>query len=310
MAIEVQDMSVFLAVVREGSFGRAATTLLVSQPSVSERIVRLERLVGVRLFDRTNRGAALTAAGRRLLPYAQRTVALVQEAATAARSAEQPPEIRVTVHSTFSHRAIPLVLDALAGLPRVLKFRDAHSDEIVAMLLDGVTDIGFVLPATPARGLRYLALPADPVICVCAPTHALAAKRAVRLDALADHFVALNVWGTDAEKFVEELERAGVPEWHRRECSDANTAIRLARGIDHVAFVTASAAADDLASGTLIRLNVQPAPRWTVPLAIAYHERNRADPAITALRAAARQISKAPTRAPRPGTSTTSRLTR
>jgi DNA-binding transcriptional LysR family regulator len=303
MAIEVQDMRAFLAVVREGSFGRAATTLLVSQPSVSERIVRLERLVGVRLFDRTNRGATLTAAGRRFLPYAQRTVALVQEAATAARSDEQPPEFRITVHSTFSHRAIPLVLEALAGLPRALKFRDAHSDEIVAMLLDGVTDIGFVLPATAARGLRYLSLPTDPVICVCAPTHALAAKRTVRLEALADHYVALNVWGTHAEGFVDQLERAGLPEWHRRECSDANTAIRLARGNDHIAFVTASAAAEDLTSGTLLRLNVQPAPRWTVPLAIAYPERYHTDPAITAIRAVARQTGKPPTRSSRPARS-------
>jgi len=68
MMIEVQDMSVFLAVVREGSFGRAATTLLLSQPSVSERGARLEQIVGARLFDRNNRGAILTPAGQRLLP--------------------------------------------------------------------------------------------------------------------------------------------------------------------------------------------------------------------------------------------------
>lgn len=288
MTIEVQDMSVFLAVVREGSFGRAATTLLVSQPSVSERIVRLERIVGARLFDRNNRGAVPTPAGRRLLPYAQRTVMLVEEAAQAARSEEQPPELRVAVHSTFSHRAVPLVLDALADLPRALKFRDAHSDEIVAMLLDGVTDVGFVLPATPARGLRYVALHTDPVIGVCNPAHAFASKRKVPLEQLADQYLALNVWGTDALKFVDQLERAGVPEWRRRECSDANTAIRLARGHDHVAFVTASAAAEDLTAGTLTRVAIHPAPRWTVPLAIAYHERTHPDPAITAIRAAAR----------------------
>src|SRR6476646_999245 len=104
MAIEVQDMAVFLAVVRERSFGRAATTMFVSQPSVSDRVLRLERTVGMELFTRTNRGATLTSAGRRFLPYAQRTVALVDEAADAARSDDQPAELRVTVHSTFSHR--------------------------------------------------------------------------------------------------------------------------------------------------------------------------------------------------------------
>jgi DNA-binding transcriptional LysR family regulator len=288
MMIEVQDMNVFLAVVREGSFGRAATTLLVSQPSVSERIVRLERIVGARLFDRGNRGATLTAAGQRLVPYAQRTVTLVREAVDAARSDEQPPQLRVAVHSTFSHRAIPLVLDALHDLPRVVKLRDAHSDEIVAMLLDGVTDVGFVLPATPARGLRYAALPTDPVVCVCHPKNPLASKRTVPLEALADQFLALNVWGDEALKFVERLERAGVPAWRRRECSDATTVIRLARAHDHVGFVTASAAADDLTAQTLTKLRIHPSPRWTVPLDIAYHDRNHTDPAIAAIRAVAR----------------------
>ena len=292
MTIEVQDMSVFLAVVREGSFGRAATALFVSQPSVSDRVVRLERIVGTRLFHRNNRGATLTAAGQRFLPYAQRTVALVEEATAAARAEDQPPELRVTVHSTFSHRAIPLVLDALAGIPRALRFRDAHSDEIVAMLLDGVTDVGFVLPAAPVRGIRFIALPADAVIGVCAPTHALASRTPVVIDALAEQLIALNVWGTDAVKFVERLERAGAPPWRRRECSDANSAIRLARSHDHVAFVTNSAAADDLAAGTLVRLDVRPAPRWTVPLAFAFHERNRREPAIAAIGAHVRAAGR------------------
>ena len=290
MAIEAQDMGAFLAVVREGSFGRAATVLLVSQPSVSERMARLERAVGARLFDRGSRGTTLTAAGERLVPYAQRTLALLEEAGDAVRAVDRPARLRVTVHSTFSHRAVPFVLSALADVPRALKFRDAHSDEIVTMLLDGVTDVGFVLPSTPARGLRYIALPADPVICVCAPTNALARRRSVRLDALADAQLALNVWGTEAHKFVEQLERVGMPEWRRRECSDANTAIQLARHPDHVGMVTASAAADDLAAGALVRVPLQPSPRWTVPLAVAYHQRNRTDPAIVAIRAATRRL--------------------
>jgi len=124
---------------------------------------------------------------------------------------------------------------------------------------------------------------------VCNPAHALASKRKVPLGELADQYLALNVWGTDAMKFVDQLERAGVPEWRRRECSDATTAIRLARGHDHVAFVTTSAAAEDLTAGTLTRVAIQPIPRWTVPLAIAYQERNHTDAAITAIRAAARR---------------------
>ena len=116
MAIEAQDMSVFLTVVREGSFGRAASALLLSQPSVSERIVGLERDLGARLFDRGSRGTTLTPAGERLLPYAHRTLALLEEAAGAVGAVDQPARLRVAVHSTFSHRAVPFVLTAALAI--------------------------------------------------------------------------------------------------------------------------------------------------------------------------------------------------
>jgi len=290
MAIEGQDMAVFLAVVREGSFGRAAASLLISQPAVSERVVRLERMVGGRLFTRGNRGTTLTPAGERFLPYAQRAVDLLAEAANAVRSVDEPPRLRVAVHSTFSHRAIPIVVAALSELPRSIKFRDAHSDEIVAMLLDGVVDVGFVLPAAPPRSLRLVPLPDDPVVCVCSPGHPLGSRASVTLGMLASTYLALNPWGSDAAKFQAELQRSGVPEWRLRECSDANTAIRLARQYHHVALITESSAVDELASGTLIRLKLHPMPRWTVPLALAYRETDRDDPAIDAIRDVAQRL--------------------
>src|ERR1700733_9137696 len=126
-------------------------------------------------------------------------------------------------------------------------------------------------------------LPGDPVICVCGPAHPLGSRVSVPLGMLASTYLALNPWGRDAAEFQAELQRSGVPEWRWRECSDANTAIRLARHHDHVALITESSADDELASGALIRLKLRPMPRWAVPLALAYREVDRNDPAITAI---------------------------
>jgi DNA-binding transcriptional LysR family regulator len=77
---------------------------------------------------------------------ADRIVGLMEEAVDAVQGTDQPPPFRVGVHSTFAYRAVPLVLSALANPTRGVRVRDAHSDEIIAMLLDGVLDAGFVLP--------------------------------------------------------------------------------------------------------------------------------------------------------------------
>lgn len=284
-------MAAFLAVVREGSFGRAAASLMVSQPTVSERMARLERSVGTRLFTRSPRGVTLTASGERLVPYAERTARLLTEAAEAVRLDDQSPPVRIAVHVTFAHRAVPLVLSALGQRHRNIKVRDAHSDDIVTMLLDGVVDLGFVLPGAPPAGLRFVRLPADPVVAVCAPSHPLARRRSVPLHALAEHRIALNRWGSGAERFVAQLASAGVRDDHLTECSDAITAVRLARLHSHVALATRSIIDDDLAEGRVTRVALRPAPRWSVPLAFAYRTRDHTAPTITAVHDAVRAIA-------------------
>nr|WP_242482008.1 LysR family transcriptional regulator [Paracraurococcus ruber] len=74
------DLETFAAVARHGDITRAAGALNTVQSNVTARLQVLERELGARLFERHSRGVVLTAAGQRLLPYAGRIRALVDEA--------------------------------------------------------------------------------------------------------------------------------------------------------------------------------------------------------------------------------------
>ena len=71
------DLRVFEAVARFGGMNRAAAELNTVQSNVTARIKNLEEKVGTPLFHRRGRGVELTAAGRRLLPYASRVADLI-----------------------------------------------------------------------------------------------------------------------------------------------------------------------------------------------------------------------------------------
>jgi DNA-binding transcriptional LysR family regulator len=285
MTIQTEDIAFFLAVVRNGSFGRAASSLLVSQPAVSERIARLEREAGTALFSRSSRGATLTPAGEAFLPYAERTFDLLDDAVTTVQALDEAPRLRISVHTTFAHRVVPLVLDALGTLRRSIKVRDAHSDTIVAALLDGECDIGFVVPGARPGPLRFIALPPDPMVAVVAPQHPLSGRVRSFAD-LVGHRVAFTRFGTGSEEFVERLRRAGVAEWSWTECSDSVTALHLAARHRHVALVTQSLADVNTRSGSVELLGLRPLPRWTMPLAFACRRRDEGDPAIAGVRTA------------------------
>lgn len=70
MALDLQHLIAFNAIVATGSLGRAASTLNVTQPALSRTIRKLEEQVGAPLFERHSKGMQLTDVGRALLPHA------------------------------------------------------------------------------------------------------------------------------------------------------------------------------------------------------------------------------------------------
>jgi molybdate transport repressor ModE-like protein len=78
--MDINELRIFKAVAEEGSVSRAAERLNCVQSNVSARIRQLEEGLKVTLFHRKSRGVALTTAGRVLLDYAERILALVSEA--------------------------------------------------------------------------------------------------------------------------------------------------------------------------------------------------------------------------------------
>src|SRR5580704_11943360 len=70
-AMDVRRLAIFLEVVDQGGFTRAADVLDVSQPSVSQAVRELETDLGTPLFHRFARSVALTSAGEALVPSAR-----------------------------------------------------------------------------------------------------------------------------------------------------------------------------------------------------------------------------------------------
>lgn len=82
-SLEPIALRCFMATVRAGSIGKAATLLGRTQPAVSQQLRRLEQAAGTPLLQRTSQGVALTPAGEAFRPYAERLLALAAEAQAA-----------------------------------------------------------------------------------------------------------------------------------------------------------------------------------------------------------------------------------
>jgi len=128
------DLSALAAIVKHGTFARAAAHLRVSPSALSQTIRGLEERLGVRLLDRTTRSVAPTDAGVRLLARVQPAMAEIEAAVSAATSARGRVAGRLRLN-----------LPRMAGwliAPVLGRFHDAHPDILVDLTLeDAVIDI-------------------------------------------------------------------------------------------------------------------------------------------------------------------------
>ena len=70
----LQQLNDVIAIAETGSFNRAADRLYIAQPSLTSAIKELEKELGVILFNRSGKGATLTAEGVNFLPYARSVI--------------------------------------------------------------------------------------------------------------------------------------------------------------------------------------------------------------------------------------------
>lgn len=171
MNIELRPLRYFVAVAEEMHFGRAALRLHMTQPPLSQTIQALEVQLGTALFTRTKRSVELTAAGRALLPEAQRLLlqaealpGLVQRAATG-----ESGRLVLAFVSSGDYSVLPAALrEFRAAYPSVhIDLLEATSDLQLDYLAAGSIDLGILIPPLPDKlkaELDYLTVLVEPLV--------------------------------------------------------------------------------------------------------------------------------------------------
>ncbi|MFE6778559.1 LysR substrate-binding domain-containing protein [Streptomyces sp. NPDC057702] len=256
----LRHLRYFRTVADERHFGRAAERLRLAQPSLSQRIQRLERELGVRLFDRGSRGVSLTPAGRlvraeadALLAAADRlesVVARVRDGAAGTLRAAVPPDL-----------GGPTVAALLTGYQdrspgAALDLRELTTAQQVRELAAGTLEAGVVRHPCPAEGLNFGPLLHQPLGVLLRADDPLAAGPPVELADLTGRDLVLFPRATAPALYDETLTRAA-----RHGCTPA--AVHEARGGDFAQALVLSGAAVALLPGSAAG---QPGALWR-PLA-------------------------------------------
>jgi DNA-binding transcriptional LysR family regulator len=189
--MEIRWMRAFLAVAEVSNYGRAAESLRIAQPAVSQQIQQLERHLGVKLFDRGTRPIRLTAAGEQFLEpcrAALKAVAWAEQSASAGNPAQEG-RVRVGFSGAYGQSKLPLFARTVRKrYPKLELVLDGArpSGLILDDIYSGKLDLGFVSAALSHPEIRTRVISIEPLGALLHADHRLAKRSEISLSELRD----------------------------------------------------------------------------------------------------------------------------
>ena len=204
--MDLRQLTALTAVAEGGSISAAARSLHTVQSNISTHLARLERELGVTLFDRT--GGFLTEEGQAVLRRARRVQAELDglDADVAALRDEVTGKVRLGCIGTSARWLVPLVLEAVTAThPKVhVIVVDATTNSLVPRLLADELDLAVVNLPVAHPELSTEPLFEEDRLLIAPDGHPLAQRTRLTLADLADHELLLEPSGT---AFRDELDR-------------------------------------------------------------------------------------------------------
>ncbi|HGW3285645.1 TPA: LysR substrate-binding domain-containing protein [Raoultella ornithinolytica] len=261
--IRLRHLHTFVAVAQQGTLGRAAETLNLSQPALSKTLNELEQLTGTRLFERGRLGAQLTLVGEQFLTHAVKVLDALNTAGQALNRKEglNNDVVRIGALPTAALGILPTVIGQFHKQQKdiTLQVATMNNTMLLASLKSGEIDIGIGRMSDPElmSGLNYELLFLESLKLVVRPGHPLL-QETVTLSRVMEWPVVVSPKGTIPRQNAETLlqsQGCKIPAGCIETLS-ASLSRQLTVDYDYIWFVPSGAVKDDLRRGLLTALPV------------------------------------------------------
>jgi DNA-binding transcriptional LysR family regulator len=213
--MNIEHLYTFQEVVRLGSFSEVAKKLSISQPAVSFQIQKLEQELGIRLIDRSQRAIVPTAAGKRLLRFAE-TVEAEREGLQ--HDLEQlreaiSGELRLAASTIPGEYLLPPLLAKFKKRHPAVQIRVDVSDSVTVIdrIRDNTYEVGFCGLAPEGQDLASFRVASDEIVLIVPAGHPFAGRGEVTTDELEGELFIFREATSGTQRSLEDLlARAGL----------------------------------------------------------------------------------------------------
>ncbi len=250
--LSLDQLTCFVALAETGSFHGAAASLNCSQPTVSQRLRRLEDGLQAVLVHRGRTGCDLSAAGRRFLPLARSILSIAQQADDVVSNRC----VRLAACSNIGIYTLPPLISAFSKTLENEERCDlwlGPNPDVYDRLMNAQADVGVMEWWQPTEGFEARTFAEDPLVLIAPPGHVLAVRKRITRNDLLQVPLLGGERGTGTGRLLRKvLGRQAdklVPGSSLGSTEAVKRAVRSGLG---VSVVLASSVRDEVASGVLV----------------------------------------------------------
>lgn len=248
--MELRQLKYFVKVAETLNFSLAARELFITQSTLSQQILNLERELSQQLFLRNSHEVILTEAGETLLPMARESIYAVDNCVLRLQELKnlQIGELNIGVTFSFSSIMAETMVDFLKKYPNV-KLNVSYSS--MAALIDQLKhhELDFVLAFKPNEADEHVnsqPLFATHLAAIVNENHPLATRESVTLSELRRYNCALPAVGLQARNAFEQVVAADNGRFRvKAEINNVNLLFKLVRSTNYVTILAESTVIDE-----------------------------------------------------------------
>lgn len=230
--MQLHQLEYVLAVSKYHSFTRAAEEIKVSQSSLSQQIITLEKELGITLFKRTTRSVSLTSAGQDFVTHAMRIMSEVSATHQCIQEyvSVDKGHLTVGIIPIVGYYSIPKLLAAFnKDFPGItLSLIEYQDDELLEMLNSSKLDAAIVQHVILDSPFQYFPLYTDKMVFLASRKNPLAFRKSVELSELKDEkFIITPLASGHHHDFKKACLSAGFEPKILMTCSSVETMLGL-----------------------------------------------------------------------------------
>jgi DNA-binding transcriptional LysR family regulator len=171
--MDFKQIEAFISVAKQKSFSKAASSIFISQPTISSHILSLEKELNIQLFDRNSKEVNLTPAGKYLLDYA---VDIINTRNTAVSNLSDfnnsiCGSLSLSASTTPCNTIVPILIDKFSSLHPHITFNilQQSSDEIINNIINLDCEVGLVGTITDSDKIKSYPLLEDTLGIISSP---------------------------------------------------------------------------------------------------------------------------------------------